>query len=1734
MPPRKSVEDGEVTFHSTQTPLTTPLSFVSNNVLCFVAGNSVGLLNIVDGTKTYFHTSTYGITRLASCPAKGLLALCEGGTQPNVYVYSVEPVKLMFTLTGVTELELADLTFSHCGSRLYALSRATSKKLTAFSTVSGQRLPGAEVALPVRFDKVSVFPGHKDRIAVVRISSVRIVSLQKSYQTYIGKLQPSSIPTDFDITISAFAWAPSGHFLFATRQSALCTMDGQTGALLHICQAAQPITSITMSRTEMITVHIGNQINFWRHEAAALGPEAVASFESALQPMEGSLDGRPSLFNLQKSLDVQQLGVNMRHEQRLAGQIAHIQVTPNMEAAAFTTAEGEVWYMRLPEHTAERAEEGVDAEETYEFLRMKLLTWFHTHPVSDVVMLGHQGDVCASGDEGGRLRIWEVNRGPDAKGFRILRFTSAITSMTADAEGKLLFVGTDSGCVHALAVEDWRHARILSTMRVSDAGVMLLRSSTHTGRCVSLAAGLFNNKVACLNIMYREPKLRMCGFLEFGAAAQIEDLCYHHHDFKPESVVPAKLLVVGSAPAGGGGEQQQMSVLWYVKSPPLDYDPSIAELKRDVCPLWSQRLSNGEPGQRATAIASAGKAEIVIGFAGGAVGVFPPAQTQGLPSMKHAVTAPTKSLATHDQYVTALRVSLDSTSVLSASMDGMLKQTSIKDEKRIYQKLVHNPYNGGVATFSATEDARIIVSTGGSDGIMVWSDPASKTAMPGSPDCSLLPVDERLMDQAVLEVDDKNTAEFPVWAPVSAEEKAAQLAAEAGDDPELSAVATAQRKALMLEVDGLRKKLRGLVDANNICPDLEKIDRGRFCIDAEQAEVIASKTRDRCDALRAQLEKENMARQLTRDRLIKEFWDPMRHKGCLISSLMSNLQVSNYPERIVSEEETGTTRKLRLLRKVEKLEADMERDAALESDVILNADDFTTGDEQYIVNWWAAGAPKSPKKKGAPGASPTEGGGEAGEGEKEEGEGGGEEAGKEDAAKKAAAAAGKENEPEDQKYLYNPFELVTNTRRRFQIHLLQSLAADYRSSFNKLFSECQAVKKDTMATIQEKVKRMRAILAELQIKEEVPEPNVPDLEDPNSVLNVKDSEIKAEKFISEAEKKVMAEAAAKEAERLRQKQENDAGQRALMQMMGGTLKTKKDLSALEIVLDREPWMDEIPKDDMTEAQLTALAEFEAKEKALAEEQDKYKKQLDAEIKRLRQEIQECMQQFEVTLKELHHQRFTSDARFFCQELYCVRLQLALLQNVEDRHVLEQSTKDLQSGGSKLEAADKKLEAFKAQVQEKRERQNERIQQEREIASAQYFKGQFANSGLEPEQISALLPLFKRRRDARGAPGQTSGQVVADGEDGYPDLTTPQAEALASPDVIVDEVPLDECPDGIDEISFRRMNELRRERLHAEAEVQKGNGVLQEMGGLLAHFQRERDDAKAEHDQIHADLAEHGALMDRELYDIEILFKLRQGQVEVPQAAVVTDYSDAIVIDTEVVEKRNRRIQELGKDKIRILETTMEFRKQLNLILWEQRMLALQTQDLEERTKDVHMLRVTKDLQSLLKGGEEGRNKAEADLLERKIEHLNNNTAQKEASLKKQYASGYRATKLRKMENDMLDKKLRELQQNVIQREHIKRLRAPGGSGGGGGGAKDGEKPRIVGGGGRIEENEAVVRAAQAGFKEVRTRQALMDAAKKHTEEIDILNRELDRLRQRTFPSFVQLHEDRPANPDFRH
>ncbi|CAJ1451864.1 unnamed protein product [Effrenium voratum] len=310
-------------------------------------------------------------------------------------------------------------------------------------------------------------------------------------------------------------------------------------------------------------------------------------------------------------------------------------------------------------------------------------------------------------------------------------------------------------------------------------------------------------------------------------------------------------------------------------------------------------------------------------------------------------------------------------------------------------KTLHSPYNGGTAQVVCSRDGTVAMSTGGADGILVWSDAGSDIKL--IPDDSALKAEEddafgeELPGEFAFELDDTDVNAFPAWVAVGGD-------AGKGEDEEveLSEEAATKRKLMSHEIEALRKKLRILIDHNSNAPDLEKLERGEFCVDFEERYAIASTTKERCDALRAEIEHQNVARQLIRDRLIKEFWDPMRGKGCQITSLTSGLAVSNYPERTVSEDENTVIKKLRMLRKTEQLEYQMCKGSScpseLRNDMVLDVDSFTTGEERYIVNWWPGAHTKAAEARSRQldaeakqaarcrGSTKAEGKGESGEG----------------------------------------------------------------------------------------------------------------------------------------------------------------------------------------------------------------------------------------------------------------------------------------------------------------------------------------------------------------------------------------------------------------------------------------------------------------------------------------------------------------------------------------------------------------------------------------------------------------------------------------------------------------------------------------------------------------------------------------------------------------------------------
>lgn len=245
-------------------------------------------------------------------------------------------------------------------------------------------------------------------------------------------------------------------------------------------------------------------------------------------------------------------------------------------------------------------------------------------------------------------------------------------------------------------------------------------------------------------------------------------------------------------------------------------------------------------------------------------------------------------------------------------------------------------------------------------------------------------------------------------------------------------------------------------------------------------------------------------------------------------------------------------------------------------------------------------------------------------------------------------------------YLYGAMELFTNNRKRNQIVLLSNIIFKIKEEFNQEFTKVFQFRANSLDNIIEKNKRIVEILDELHSKKnEIFEPKKNILENPEERILKVDGlkEIPFQKYLSREEKKKIEEEKLKEEERMRALMSDDAGVRAVKQMMGGTLEEKKE-TPLDEQLLVEDWMSK-PPDDLTEEEKGKLKEFEAKKQKLDEEKEKLKKNLENELKKLKNDVAEICQKFDQKLLILFRRKLEFDYRIAEQELYIVKLVLSI-------------------------------------------------------------------------------------------------------------------------------------------------------------------------------------------------------------------------------------------------------------------------------------------------------------------------------------------------------------------------------------------------------------------------------------------------------------------------------------------
>ena len=1008
------------------------------------------------------------------------------------------------------------------------------------------------------------------------------------------------------------------------------------------------------------------------------------------------------------------------------------------------------------------------------------------------------------------------------------------------------------------------------------------------------------------------------------------------------------------------------------------------------------------------------------------------------------IVPPDAEYPTHRKKGTALAIAPSEDFLVSAGADGMVTVRMLDKLNNPVSVTRHSVFDGGIASLDVSSSSTCICTVGNDGLVAVWT-----LSGVGS-------------SEAVIE---RAASGLPPSADIGEDEPTVLDSMSHIEQQKAIVQHREVKEKLMSDVELLRERFLALLERNKEVDELERLERKEFIIDQEEYEKLLAESAEAVQAVAEEVKFTSLGYQLIWDRIKKEMHESMDARQETLSSFTAPTCVKSIPIRKMGKAEETRLTHIRSLRRTEMIE-EQKRGNELptfmkKSFVIPNPFLSKTVDP-------AAGNKKKTEKHDA---EPVD------------------------------AGEPMEDEISDtiNSLLYPPLHLISNTRKVTQIYLLQAAIEETKRVFNTEFQESAKAKFEEKNKIEDRNERIQSILSELKTEEPIfVLENDPTSED---CLNVDDGEVNVEKFVSPEELARIAEDARLAAERAAAARGDNWAERALSDMMDGKLDSATSENILDEEIVKPEWMNK-PVEEMSNDEVKLVKEWEKKMQTMRDEREKYRKALMTELQKLQKQIGDGTAAFEARLAALQLRRLQADQVIFEYELYMIKLMQSLMRFEEEEERVQFLTAELAKLSKRADEAADAAERF-ANEHEEYARELEQLTLE-DKAMEKQFRKDFADPDRKNTQdLEILWKLFRRRR--KGGEQERVGSSAASqkgSEAGGRDPYGPALTVTVQKDAVEDEIDDSEKPEGLDPAVWDRFLDGRRAKIASEEEIKRRASVLDEMGIEYDRLQNVSKIANDECAEVAYELDELKSMRQMDLLNLEVLVKLKQGQVEVEQAAVVTDYADAVLINKRVVHKLNAQIFEKGGEKIAVLTDIKNFRKNIQKAEWELRRGKMEIEDLTFKFKDLQLLRVTKELQEMLKGGGESRHQQEIQLLERKREHARKTHVGKVDDKKSIIGKLEKKAREKKVETRKLASQVSELEVRVQERNAIYEVQA-----------------------GKNEQTAAVgTTNTDSRMKELAAKRHLVDIAKAQAEEIEFLREELDRLRQRTFPSFVRVQK----------
>ncbi|KGL73709.1 WD repeat-containing protein 96, partial [Tinamus guttatus] len=582
--------------------------------------------------------------------------------------------------------------------------------------------------------------------------------------------------------------------------------------------------------------------------------------------------------------------------------------------------------------------------------------------------------------------------------------------------------------------------------------------------------------------------------------------------------------------------------------------------------------------------------------------------------------------------------------------------------------------------------------------------------------------------------------------------------------------------------------------------------------------------------------------------------------------------------------------------------------------------------------------------------------------------------------------------------LYHQLDLHSREQKVNQIILLQDIIYKVKTAFNKEFDIAVQQKEHEIARVKERNLRIREILAQLDLQEEVWEPALTDDEVPEHALTVQDSEIKVEKYLTPQERAKAEMLAKLEMERRLAALDNER-LRALKDMMGGVLEVKKeDILKIDI-----PPPSFISKSESVwnEEEKKIFREYEKKVQELNEEREKHKRALEAELKKLQASIQETTQSFDETMCKLFERKVNSEMVIYQEELKIINILYSLLLEEE------------------LDTREAELHHFL-----KKKRKEKILESD--------FRKDFAD--IPAYLLDKLFKLYRRRPriqkvkillDTASPYGDHSGSAE-DYQEGL-NLLMKAMDELDKPEYM---------PNGLDPSLWDRFCLARRNKVESEQLVKSKALTLADMQAFLQRRIDEDEKLKSEIGDIFQELTWLREEKMKLQLNLTVQFLLKQGQVEL-ESTELPDFTDAILINKSVIEELNCTIMAEGEKKIASMVECKDFSKGIFQLEWEHKKMKMQIEDLKQKARDILTLRVSKDHQLFLTvPNYDSRVSHQVSMMEQTLsvrDELHQKNVKNCQKIIKELEKGI---SLKEQANYKLSLELQEMLVSVSEREHI--------------------------------------------------------------------------------------------------